>query len=95
MKLLELNSRLAVRKALSGELHYSGDTNDSAAMNVWMQKQVMTELAGNGGKVPPALKDQASLRGERNVPRAARATCSGKYSTTVRQASASRVPTDR
>src|SRR5688572_19037300 len=35
MKLLDLDSSLAARKELAQELHYTGDTNDSAAMNVW------------------------------------------------------------
>ena len=29
---------------------------DSASMNVWLHKQVMTKLAANGGKVPDDLK---------------------------------------
>ncbi len=56
MKLLELDSSLAARKQLAQELNYSGDTNDSAAMNVWLHKQVMQKLAENGGKVPDDLK---------------------------------------
>ena len=56
MKLLDLDSSLAARKQLAAELHYSGDTNDSAAMNIWLHKQVMTKLAQNGGKVPADLK---------------------------------------
>ena len=56
MKLLKLDSSLAARKELAKELHYSGDTNDSAAMNIWLHKQVMTKLAENGGKVPADLK---------------------------------------
>jgi hypothetical protein len=55
MKLLSLDSSLAARKALASELHYSGDTNDSAAMNLWLHKQVMAKLAANGGKVPAEL----------------------------------------
>ncbi len=55
MKLLGLDSSLAARKTLAGELHYSGDTNDSATMNVWLIKQVMSQLAVNGGKVPASL----------------------------------------
>jgi len=31
--------------------------NDSAAMNVWLQKQVMRKLAENGGHVPADLTD--------------------------------------
>ncbi len=55
MKLLGMDSSLGARKTLAGELHYSGDTNDSATMNVWLIKQVMSQLAGNGGKVPANL----------------------------------------
>ena len=55
LKLLGIDSSLTARKALAGELHYSGDTNDSAAMNVWVIKQVMSQLAANGGKVPANL----------------------------------------
>ncbi len=56
MKLLNLDSSLSARKELAQELHYSGNMNDSAAMNVWLHKQVMTKLAENGGKVPEELK---------------------------------------
>jgi hypothetical protein len=56
LKLLKLDSSLGARKELAKELHYSGDTNDTATMNVWLQKQVMTKLAENGGKVPDDLK---------------------------------------
>jgi hypothetical protein len=56
MKLLGLDSSLAARKELAKELHYSGDMNDSASMNIWLHKQVMTKLAENGGKVPDDLK---------------------------------------
>lgn len=56
MKLLNLDSSLAARKALAGELHYTGDTNDSATMNIWLHKQVMQKLADNGGKVPQELR---------------------------------------
>lgn len=52
MKLLDLESSLDARKELATELHYSGDKNDSATMNVWLHKQVMQKLAENGGKVP-------------------------------------------
>lgn len=55
MKLLGLDSSLTARKTLAGELHYPGDTNDSATMNVWLIKQVMAQLAANGGKVPASL----------------------------------------
>ena len=55
MKLLNMDSSLSARKELAGELHYSGDTNDSATMNIWLHKQVMQKLADNGGKVPAEL----------------------------------------
>lgn len=57
MKLLGLDSGLEPRKALAQELHYTGDTSDSASMNIWLHKQVMTKLAENGGKVPADLKN--------------------------------------
>ena len=57
MKLLQLDSSLASRKELAKELHYTGDTGDSAAMNIWLHRQVMTKVAANGGKVPADLKD--------------------------------------
>jgi len=56
MKALDLDSSLTARKQLAKELHYTGDTNDSATMNVWLHKQVMTKLAETGGKVPDSLK---------------------------------------
>jgi len=57
MKLLKLDSSLTARKELAKELHYSGDMNDSASMNIWLHKQVMQKLAENGGKVPEELKN--------------------------------------
>jgi 3-oxoacyl-ACP reductase-like protein len=56
LKLLGLDSSLDARKQLASELHYSGSTEDSAAMNVWLHREVMQKLADNGGKVPDALK---------------------------------------
>jgi hypothetical protein len=56
MKLLDLDSSLTARKELAAELLYTGDTEDSATMNIWLHKQVMTKLAENGGKVPDDLK---------------------------------------
>jgi hypothetical protein len=55
LKLLQLDSSLEARKELAKELHYSGDTSDSASMNIWLHKQVMAKLAANGGKVPADL----------------------------------------
>jgi hypothetical protein len=55
MKLLKLDSSLSARKELAKELGYTGSTDDSAAMNIWLHKQVMKKLAENGGKVPADL----------------------------------------
>jgi hypothetical protein len=56
MKALDLDCSLAARKELAKELKYTGDTNDSATMNVWLHKQVMVKLAANGGKLPADIK---------------------------------------
>lgn len=56
MKALNLDSSLAARKELAKELHYDGDANDTAKMNVWLHRQVIKKLAENGGKVPDDLK---------------------------------------
>ena len=55
MKLVGMESSLAERRQLAGELGYTGDTNDTATMNIWLHKQVMVKLAENGGKVPASL----------------------------------------
>jgi hypothetical protein len=55
MKLLKLDSSLTARKTLATELGYTGNMGDSASMNIWLHKQVMTRLAENGGKVPADL----------------------------------------
>lgn len=56
MKALGLDSSLAARKELAKELHYAGDTNNTATMNVWLHQQVMAKLAANGGKLPDDIK---------------------------------------
>jgi hypothetical protein len=56
MKALDIDSSLGARKELAKELGYTGDTNDSATMNIWLHKQVMTKLAANGGKLPADIK---------------------------------------
>jgi hypothetical protein len=56
MKALKIDSSLGARKELAKELGYTGDTNDSASMNVWLHKQVMAKLAANGGKLPADVK---------------------------------------
>jgi hypothetical protein len=56
MKALDIDSSFAARKELATELGYTGDSNDSATMNIWLHKQVMAKLAANGGKLPPDIK---------------------------------------
>ena len=56
MKALNIDSSLSARKELAHELGYTGDTNDSATMNIWLHKQVMAKLAANGGKLPSDVK---------------------------------------
>lgn len=56
LKLLDLDSSHTARNELAKELGYTGSTDDSATMNVWLHKQVMQKLAANGGKVPDDLK---------------------------------------
>ncbi|MFN5721543.1 MAG: DUF3597 domain-containing protein [Bradyrhizobium sp.] len=56
MKALGLDSSLAARKELAKELHYTGDTNNTATMNVGLHQQVMAKLAVNGGKLPADIK---------------------------------------
>lgn len=57
MKLVGMDSSLTARKELAHDLHYTGDTGDSATMNMWLHKEVIKQLAANGGKVPPELLD--------------------------------------
>ncbi|MCZ7910782.1 DUF3597 domain-containing protein [Agrobacterium leguminum] len=57
LKALNLDSSLSARKELAGELGYTGDTSDSATMNIWLHKAVIKKLSENGGKVPANLLD--------------------------------------
>jgi hypothetical protein len=56
MKLCDLDSSIGSRKELAAELGFTGDTNDSASMNIWLHKQVLNKLANNGGYVPADLQ---------------------------------------
>jgi hypothetical protein len=56
MKLVDLEPSLDNRKTLAKELGYTGDTQDSASMNIWLHKEVMQRLAASGGKVPDSLR---------------------------------------
>ena len=55
MKLVGMDSSLSARKQLATELHYSGDQSNTAAMNIWLHKEVLRKLSENGGKVPQEL----------------------------------------
>ena len=57
MKLLDMDSSLGNRKELATELGYTGDKDGSAEMNIWLHREVMRQLAANGGKVPANLTD--------------------------------------
>ncbi|MES2338623.1 MAG: DUF3597 domain-containing protein [Pseudomonadota bacterium] len=57
MKLVGMESSLAERKELATELGYTGALDGSAEMNIWLHKEVMRQLAANGGKVPDSLLD--------------------------------------
>ena len=56
MKLVGMDSSMTARKELAHELNYSGNTNDSASMNMWLHQQVMQKIAANGGKLPETMK---------------------------------------
>jgi hypothetical protein len=56
LKLLDMDSSLAARKALATELGCPADLmGDSAKMNTWLHKTVLARVAANGGKVPQEL----------------------------------------
>lgn len=58
MKLLGMDSSLAERKSLATELGCPAEfMNDSARMNVWLHKEVLRQIAQNGGNVPAELYD--------------------------------------
>lgn len=54
MKALDLDSSLANRRELAGELGYTG-AKKTSEMNMWLHKQVLAKLKANGGKVPADL----------------------------------------
>ncbi|MWN06169.1 DUF3597 domain-containing protein [Gilliamella sp. Pas-s95] len=51
LKLLGMDSSLDARKKLAQELNYTGSTDDTAAMNTWLIKEVMKKIAEKGGNV--------------------------------------------
>ncbi|MDP9809264.1 3-oxoacyl-ACP reductase-like protein [Rhizobium tibeticum] len=57
MKAVGMDASLAERKELAAELGFTGDTHDTATMNLFLHKALMKRLAENGGKVPADLLD--------------------------------------
>lgn len=55
MKTVGLDSSLEERRQLADELGYSGDKADTAAMNIWLHKQVLQKIRENGGHLPADL----------------------------------------
>ena len=51
MKLTGMESSRAERKELANELGYTGDTSDTASMNIWLHKQVIQRIKDNGGQI--------------------------------------------
>ena len=56
MNLLDLDANYDNRRQLARELGFSGDVEDTVAMNIWLHKAIMQKLAENGGKVPDELR---------------------------------------
>ena len=58
LKLLGIDSSYGARKELAAELNCPAEyMGDSAKMNVWLHKQVLKQIAENGGNVPAELLD--------------------------------------
>ncbi len=57
LALLDLDSSLAARKELAGELNVHVSADGTAEQNIALHKAVMKKLAENGGKVPASLRD--------------------------------------
>jgi Domain of unknown function (DUF3597) len=56
LKLLDIDSSLAARQELATELGCAADLMaDSARMNTWLHKAVLSRIAANGGNVPAEL----------------------------------------
>jgi hypothetical protein len=58
LKLLDLESSFDARKELATELGCPADMmGDSAKMNTWLHKEVLKQIAKNGGNIPKELLD--------------------------------------
>ncbi|PSJ38471.1 DUF3597 family protein [Allosphingosinicella deserti] len=57
LKLLDLDSSLAARKELAGELNVHAGADGTAEQNIALHKAVMAKLADNGGVIPDSLRN--------------------------------------
>ena len=58
LKLLDLDSSYEARVELAKELNCPPELmNDSAKMNTWLHKEVLRQIAQNGGNIPKELLD--------------------------------------
>ena len=58
LKLLDIDSSREAREELAKELNCPADQmSDSARMNVWLHKEVLRQIAVNGGNIPKDLLD--------------------------------------
>lgn len=58
LKLLDIDSSREARNELATELSCPADfMTDSAKMNVWLHKEVLKQIAANGGNIPANLLD--------------------------------------
>jgi hypothetical protein len=58
LKLLDIDSSREAREELAKELNCPADQmSDSARMNVWLHKEVLRQIAANGGNIPKELLD--------------------------------------
>ncbi|CAG0963824.1 hypothetical protein ANAEL_00785 [Anaerolineales bacterium] len=58
LKLLDIDSSREARNELAAELGCPADLmKDSAKMNVWLHKEVLRQIAANGGNIPKSLLD--------------------------------------
>lgn len=58
LKLLDLDSSFDARKELATELGCPANLmGDSAKMNTWLHKEVLRQIAANGGNIPKELLD--------------------------------------
>lgn len=57
MKVVGMDASLQERRDLARELDYSGDTSDTASMNMFLHRALMKRLSENGGRVPQEFLD--------------------------------------